>query len=593
VTKPPSKLSQWFEGVLQWPRLGLWLTAASLLLSASALFLGFHLDDHVGRYIYSDLPGAQKLFGLYEGGYGLANGNPADTHWQIEAGWAPWWTYDHLLIRLFRPIGVLTHWLDFRLYPTQAWLMHLHNLLWLALLVAASTRMYRSALGTKVGGLAALLFAFDHTHGFVVGYICNRHALITALFGVLCLDQHLRAYAENTRRRWLLAYVLYALALCSGESTIAILGYLIAHVLCVDESPLLRRALRVAPYLIITVLWRAAYTRAGYGAVGSGLYIDPGREPVTYLIALLQRTPILLLGQYLGPPAEMHVISPPPTAAAILVLAWIFTVALAVGLWPVVRRYRSARFWLLGALISLVPAASTYPHNRQLLFTSFGAMALLAQLWQLHVIDAVGARQPLLVFSRGLGALLMFSHVIVSPLVMPIATFGIAATAQLDHTPDAIGDELADRDAVFIDAPDYFSVKLIQLERRIDQRPLPRRWRALSFGSEHITLQRTGPAQLELEFAEGILSTPFMELYRDRRLAMHRGERIELAGLGIEVVELTEDQRAKRVRYDFDQPLESSQFKFYYWNNNRYEPFVPPAVGGSRQLPVAKLELKL
>ena len=32
------------------------------------------------------------------GGYGLAIGDPAENHWQMEAGWAPWWHYETLRI---------------------------------------------------------------------------------------------------------------------------------------------------------------------------------------------------------------------------------------------------------------------------------------------------------------------------------------------------------------------------------------------------------------------------------------------------------------------------------------------------------------
>src|SRR4051812_14687628 len=81
--QPASRGSSAFERAfvrfLERPRLGAWLALAAFILSSSSLFLGFHLDDHVGRYIYSSLPGAKRLFDLYAGGYGLANGVPADT----------------------------------------------------------------------------------------------------------------------------------------------------------------------------------------------------------------------------------------------------------------------------------------------------------------------------------------------------------------------------------------------------------------------------------------------------------------------------------------------------------------------------------
>jgi hypothetical protein len=280
------------------------------------------------------------LFELYAGGYGLANGDPADTHWQIEQGWAPWWTYDQLLIRLSRPLGVATHWLDFKLWPDQPWLMHLHSLLWLALLVLATTHMYRAAMSGIVAGLAALLFAFDHTHGFVVGYICNRHTLITALLSVLCLTAHLRA-------RRLLGYALYAAALISGESAVAIAGYICAHALCVERGRPLQRLRSIAPYLVITLVWRMLYTRAGYGAVGSGLYIDPARDPLAYVLALLERAPVLVLGQFLAPPAELYSVWPTIWAHVMFVFACVFCVCLCIAFWPLLRRDRVAMFWWL------------------------------------------------------------------------------------------------------------------------------------------------------------------------------------------------------------------------------------------------------
>jgi hypothetical protein len=592
IPQLPNKLDRLLVRFLMRERLGLWLAAVALVLSASCLGLGFYLDDFVGRYIYSDLPDAARLFDLYAGGYGLANGNPADTHWQIEHGWAPWWTYDQLLIRLFRPFGVATHWLDFQLWPDQPWAMHLHSLLWLGLLVLATTSMFRAALGGVAGGLAALLFAIDHTHGFVVGYICNRHSLITALVSVLCLAAHLKARKNASRAQQLLAYGLYALALASGESAVAIAGYLCAHALSVERTSLPRRLLLIAPYLAITIVWRVLYTRTGFGALGSGLYIDPARDPIAYLLALLERAPVLVLGQFLAPPAELYSVWPASWAHAMFLFACLFSVCMAIALWPLIRRDRVALFWLLGALASLVPAASTYPHNRQLLFTSFGAMGLLAQLWHLHVVE-LRSRAPtrLLHFSQGIGGMVFFTHALISPLVLPVSTCSIAVTAPLQAARATLDADSAGREVVFVNAPDYFAVKLVQLSLRLAEQPLPRRFRALSFGPEHITVQRTAANVLELDYAEGILSTPFMELYRDRRIAMRQHEQIELSGLRIEVLELTADQRARKARFSFDAPLEAEQLRFYVWKGGRFQRYTPPAIGQSHTLEPAELEL--
>lgn len=585
-----TRVLRWFEQ----PKLAVQLAIAAMLLSASCLFTGFYLDDYIGRYIYSDLPGAKKLYDQLAGGYGVATGNPADNLWQIEQGWAPWWMYDKLLIRLFRPFGELSHQLDAHLWPNSAALQHLHSLVWLAFLVWAATRMYRIAHGPLVGGIAATLFAVDHTHGFVVGYICNRHALITAFLGVLALGEYLRTQTDPSFRTKAGAWALYLLAMFSGESTIAIGGYVFAHILFVQRGSWLQRALAFAPYAVITIGFRAVYSVLGFGAIGSGMYVDPVRQPLSFLGVFLERVPVLILGQFLFPPAEAYVVAKPMWAAIILATAAVMSIVLVLTLIPLMLRDRMARFWAAGALLSLIPAASTYPHNRQLLFTSFGAMALIAQLFELHILQ-LGNRAStwLLKVSREFGGGLMFTHLVLSPLALPVSTVAVLLANALHHAPASIGDEVAGKDLVFVTAPDYFAVKLVQLDKRIGEKPLPRRIRALAFGYETVTVHRTDASTLELDYAGGILSLPFLELYRDRHIPMHVGDRVDLEGLKIEVLETMPDGRASKARFAFDTPLDSPQFKFVYWLDGGFRPWTPPPVGEKQVMPVASLALGL
>jgi len=299
-----------------------------------------------------------------------------------------------------------------------------------------------------------------------------------------------------------------------------------------------------------------------------------------------------VLGQFLAPPAELYSVWPAPWARAMLVLACVWTICLCAAFWPLVRRDRMARFWILGALASLVPAASTYAHNRQLLFASFGAMAALAQLWHLLVVQ-LGNRASTrwLRFSQVIGGTAFAAHTVFSPLALPISTCGIAILSPLAAAREPLPADVAGRDLVFVNAPDYFAVKLAQLSRRIAREPMPRRLRALSFGPEHLSLQRTAANVLEIEYAEGILSTPFMELYRDRHIPMAPGDGIDLQGLHIEVLEVTPDRRARKARFSFDAALEADQFRFYVWKQGHFERYTPPALGKTEPLAPAKLEL--
>lgn len=588
-----SSLEDRLIAFLRKPKLGRWLALVAVLLSSPCLFIGFWLDDYIGRYVWSDLPGAHAWNRIIEGGYAIANGNPADNRWQVELGFAPWWIYDHLLVRLYRPISLATHLFDAKLWLHSAFMMHAHSLLWLALMVLAATRMYRAALGTMVGGFAALLFAVDHTHGFVVGYIANRHALVAGTLCMVCLELHMRAHKDGNRLFRVAAPAVYVLSLLSSEASLAVAGYLFGYALFVETGPLLRRALGFAPYFVATVVWRAVYNLTGHGARGSGLYLDPGRDPVHFALAMLERGPVLLLGQFFIPPAEAASLGGGAYVKALLVFAGLFSVALVVAFAPLLAKSRTARFWALGLLVSLVPASSTWPHNRQLLFTSFGAMGLVAELWDMFV-NLRGQKLSLPVRASGaVGAVLLLGRLVISPVATPIAVCSIMLTTPLHHAITTVGDEIGGRDAVFVTAPDYFAVKLVQLSRRVEEQPIARRWRALSFGPEPVTVEATSDRSLRLHYEGGILTHPFMELYRDRNIPMPAGSRVELTGLSIVVAHTTPDGRPDVADFTFDKPLTDPSFVFYSWTDHGFTRFTPPAKGESTTLPPALMRYGL
>jgi hypothetical protein len=590
-----ARLRDSWQRLLSHPRLGLGLGAAAVALSAPCLALGFFLDEYTARFIYSDLPGARQMYHSYSGGYGIATGDPADTLQQVEQGWAPWWVNPKLLTALMRPISEWTHWLDITLWPNSAFMMRAQSLLWLFSLVVIATRMYRRLLGPLLGGLAGLLLAFDHTHGYSVGYVANRHALVSATFALLCLDQHLRFRLENKPSAGVFAALCYAAALLSGESSLAIAAYLFAYALFAEQGPLLRRALSFAPYLVITIAWRVAYTLLGYGARGSGVYIDPAREPLHFLQALLERAPVLCLGQFFGPPAELYATLPPAQAHVMLLFAVLFSALLAAAFVPLLRNDRNARFWAVAFLLSLVPASTTIPNNRQLLLASVGAMGLLAQRWFFRASSQPDPK--IMPARRGLAeqafGVVFGTHLFLSPLALPFTTCIIALTAPVHRGIVGGSDAVAGHDVVFVTAPDVFTTKFVQLERRIDRKPLARRWRALSFGPQRVIVHRTDARTLTLEYPEGVTDTAFMELFRDRRVRMQPGERVQLEGLDIEVLQTTAGGRLRRVQFRFADPLDAPSFRFYAWRDAGFEPFHVPGVGEQTQLAAAPPQLGL
>lgn len=170
-------------------RVLLWAALVGVLLAAPSLFGGLQTEDHVFRAVARAHPFSLSHVNLW--GPALPPSPAArlhDYYSERDLGMLPWITNKDFEVSFWRPLGSLTHHLDFRLWPDSPALMHAQNLFWYALLIAAVALLYRRFCDPLwVAGLAAVVFAVDDAHGQAVGWIANRSAIIAALFAVLAL----------------------------------------------------------------------------------------------------------------------------------------------------------------------------------------------------------------------------------------------------------------------------------------------------------------------------------------------------------------------------------------------------------------------
>jgi hypothetical protein len=160
----------------------------------------------------------------------------------------------------------------------------------------------------------------------------------------------------------------------------------------------------------------------------------------------------------------------------------------------------------------------------------------------------------------------------------------------MEHAARTFGPDAGGKDVVFVTAPETFYVNLAQLMRRVDEKPLPRRWRAISCGAQPIVVRRRDERTLIVDYEGGIMGTALLQLYRDRRRTMQPGYTVTLQGLTITVLAVTPDGRAKSAQFAFDTPLEAESFAFYYWRERGFARFTPPPVGESVALPAAEMK---
>ncbi len=279
---------------------------------------------------------------------------------------------------MYRPVTALTHWLDYQLFPDWPVLMHAGNIACFAASVFLVTVIYRKLIGPGwAAGLAAVLFLLDAYTYLPVAFVANRGFMLALLFGLLCLYEHHQWRFTKSRSGLVLSALLFALALFSEENGAGTLAFILAYALVLDTGSFRVRALTVLPSILVMVVWQIIYRGLGFGLSGVGAYIDPVNHPLQFAWAVIPKV-MVVLGSQLStvPPELLAALNPALQPRAIAIYGLVAVAALAVFL-PLVRRDKTAAFWLAVMLLAAIPAA-VMPVSKNFGFVAVGAYGLIA-----------------------------------------------------------------------------------------------------------------------------------------------------------------------------------------------------------------------
>lgn len=482
----------------------------------------------------------------------------------VDRGVLPWWSQredEALKIAFWRPVAGATHGLDFALFPDQPALMHAHSLAWLAAATILVGRLFRRWLGPGwPAGLATLAFAVDDHHAHMAGWISNRNALVGLVFGVGALLLHDRWRRDGDRLAGLLAPIAFGLALLSNEGAAAVGAFLLGHALWIDRGGLRDRLLALAPAATLGVAWLVARGLLGFGVQGSALYVDPLGDPVGFLVAMIERMPLLLHGLWLFPGPEIAALLPSPLPMIITGLA--STALVAWLLRPALRDRPAAPALALGTAASLVPACATLPAGRLLVFASVGAAALL--VLPIAELDGSTVRRRLAVALLGL-------HLVLGPIGIFV---GLEGLSHLENRSRALAATLpadpaiTEQTAIVLQGPSAFVTAfspVIQHERGL---PSPRRLLVLAPGIDGVTIERVDAHTLRLRLPEpapidGVdprrVLRRFDGLYRAAPFRV--GERVELPDVTITVTGVAAG-RLVEITARFRRPLDDPSYRW-------------------------------
>ena len=567
--------------------------ALAVALATPSITTGLSADDWLqlmvarGQHPVAGLPDSRfDLFSFV--GHGAGN-----TLAEMNVGVLPWWTDPDVKLAFWRPLSALTHLVDWTLWPGSPALMHVQSLLWFALALIAVAAFYRrffAAFGGSggapasgfawAGGLAAVLYAIDDAHGPAVGWVANRNAMIAVAAAVPVLLLHDRWRRQRWRAGAWVAPLVLAVALGAGESALAIAAYLFAYALCLDRGPWRERAWSLAPYLAVVVVWRVLYHALGFGTAYSGVYVDPGAEPLTFLRVLPSRAMFLLAGQLAAPWSDFAVLwgfVSPHAARNALVLVTVI-VALFVALFlPLCRRDPLARFFAVGALAAVVPICSTFPADRLLWFVGIGAMGLVARWLELR---------PRTWWAAVVAVLLVLVHVVLAAPLLAVRSRSMDTVSRPLRRADASIPPYRASDGmlVLVNPPSDIFAAYVVILRASEGRPLPpTRW--LATGTSNVAVTRTDARTLEVKPDGGFI--PFVSERMLRRLdrPFSRGQVIHLSGVDVTIVDVTGDGRPAEIAARFDRALDDPSLHWEAWHRSGFVPWTPPPVGGRVVLP--------
>lgn len=570
IPTPGARRWRWLES----RRIVLVATILGVVLASPSLFGGWQVEDYGWQRLESAPPTVllKDFFPVTD--------PVLDNYAAKDSGYLPWIAVRDLRVSLWRPLTRVTHYIDYKLWPRSAALMHAQSLLWFALLLLAVGLLVRRIDGkTWVAGLATVLYAVDSGHGPALGWLANRNAIVASAFAVLALVAHDRWRRGGKRGGAALAPLCILLGLASSELAVGVLGYLVAYVLVLDPAPWKRRVLSCLPWAAVVALW-ALYTRAlGYGAHGSGAYIDPVASPLAFFATAVTRFPTLLFGVLGVAPIDLKAFLDMRWPVYLLVPGLAFLALAVIVLFKTLHKSRIARFWALGMLLSLVPACGTFPADRLLVLASVGAAALIAEL------VAAARTRP----ARFVAGAWVVTHLWLSALLLPARSLGLMF---LDRTMGRMSDQAFDgvtsraQRVVIVNAPDLYTGAMMIQRRKVLREPTTDHAWVMYGGTDKVRVTRESRYDLLVHPEHGFLGMPFDRVYRGAAFPMHPGQGLQLSGVQIIVVAVDRAGAPTDVRFRFAWPLDDARrLRIVAWNGIRYAPLPLPPIGGTVVVP--------
>lgn len=527
-------------------------------------------------------------------------------------GALPWWTQDGALLHLWRPLSSLSHWLDYQWWPNGPAGMQLHNAVLLVLAFVLGVGLLRSLIPSRPAFLlAVLIYMLDLSVFMVSSWIAARNSLLVACWLPLCLWFYHKANGQAGY--YLLALLVYGLALLSAESAIVIAAYLGAYALAYQRGSLRARLLALLPFVVLTLLWRWYYQQAGFGALHISQYLDPGRSPLLFMGHLLQQYPLLLLETLLGIDS-LDMLLPLSARPVLAIGGWGLFGLLGWLSWRQAARQPLLGFWFLALVLSLLPGVTLTVSDPRTVFHSHLAFAgwlacFLYDFTKHNGIYQGGMRRltaVVLWFFLMVQILLQFAGVVIlNGLAQFTPTFH---PAQFDQKLYGFAELVRpEQHLVLFNHPDVFRLMYFPYQQALQGKAIPKSVRLLDLAETPITVTRVAPNRYRISPEGGFvlhgndlqqlpaalagqaqkagMAIQYAGFFHDGKYDYQPGDEVRFDELVLQIRQLTADGRPQQL--DMTLKTDKSHYALVYWDwqKRRYQRLPRLAIGASVTLP--------
>ncbi len=612
------KVSVLFQRFFEYKYLPVILAVIAFVIMTPALKSGFTLDEYYETAILMDpdeLP--QQLVEmdvLPENSGKLSTAifdliclGRQEGHIQksISNGMLPWWTYQESVGAFFRPVHVITRWLDCRLFTDSQVLMHTHSLIWFAAVIFVVTLLYRNLMTPCwLAGFAAFLFLLNKNNYFSAMCIANRSTLLMLFFGVTSLIFYHKWRTSDSKIAIVICYLSMILSLLAKESGICVFIHMLAYEIALSKDKWPKRVINLIPAVLIILTWRIIYNSLGFGFYGGDMYADPIRSPLAFLQSVIENGPVVFADIW---GLSLTDISVTFSQAIRIKIVWIttaFSVFVVIMILPLLRKNQLARFWFLAMAGSLVVSCSAM-FSRTLLFAGIGGFGLIT----LFIHDIIkntdwtlrtkAWRIPAKIFCL----FLVLAHIpitiaarLASPAMIDMMVKNICAGMSTKWSPD-----FKDKDVILVNCPTVLSCMMNPYYNSYHKQPFPRSMYMLSIGMEGIEIIRLDQKRLLVKAPSGNLMRferkddmhianvfdAVNGIVRGKKFPMQPGQSVTTRKFTAEVIAVDDTSMPAEVLFTFDQALEESglYWLWFNWRDGQYHEFEIPETGQSAPIP--------